>query len=104
LDGRNGMQTQAEHLVNPANDALDAANKLYDLGDPGDDDDKKPQRDEAQQHLKEAHGTLRDQIDVVRGGQNEFCDEPRDANSQFKNAMVVAKNSVDANQSQVDQV
>lgn len=104
LDGCNGMLTQAENLTTRANEGLEAANQLKDLGDPGDDEDKKSQVDAAQDHLKEASDTLRTQIDVVRGGLNEFYDTLRDVNAQFKSAIALAKNGADGNQSQVDQV
>lgn len=106
LDGCNGMLTQAQNLATRAQEALDAANQAKELHDAGDggDDDKKAKIDEADQHLKEAGDTLKEQIDVVRGGLNAFYDTLRDVNKQFKNAIALAKNGVDGNQSQVDQV
>jgi uncharacterized coiled-coil DUF342 family protein len=103
LDGCIGMLTQAQNLTTRANEALDAANQAKDLRDAA-DDDKKSQLDEAEQHLKEASDTLREQIGLVRDGLNEFYDTMRDVNTQFKNAIALAKNGVDGNQSQVDQV
>ena len=100
-DGCNGMLTQAGNLTTRAKEALDAANKAKDLRDAaGSDDDKKSQLEEAEQHLKEASNTLREQIDVVRGGLNEFYDTIRDVNTQFKNAIALAKNGADGSQSQ----
>lgn len=105
LDGCNGMLTQAENLTTRANEALEAANQAKDLREAADsDEDKKSQLEEAEQRLKEASDTLREQIDVVRGGLNEFYDTLRDVNTQFKNAIALAKNGADGSQSQVDQV
>ena len=107
LDGCNGMLTQAGNLTTRASEALDAARQAKDLRDAAgsdDDDEKKSQLNEAEERLKEATDTLREQIDVVRGALNEFYDMLRDVNTQFKNAIALAKNGADGSQSQVDQV
>lgn len=105
LDGCNGMVTQSENLTTRANEALDAAKQANDLrGGADSDEDKKSQLDAAEEKLKEATETLREQIDVVRGGLNAFYDTLGDVNTQFKNAIALAKNGADGSQSQVDQV
>ncbi len=105
LDGCSGMVTQAQNLTTRASEALDAAKQAKDLRDSaGDDEDKKSQLEEAEGRLKEATDRLREQIDVVRGGLNEFYDTLRDVNTQFKNAIALAKNGADGSLSQVDQV
>jgi hypothetical protein len=100
-DDVNGV---AQSLLTRANEGLDAANKVKDLGDPGDDADKKSELEEAQQHLASATGALHDQITVSINSVSAFYDTIRDVNAQFKNAVSLAKNGVDGNQSQVDQV
>lgn len=105
LDGCSALLTQAQNLTTGANEALNAANQAKDLRDATDsDDDKKSQLDEAEQHLKEASDTLRERIDDHRAAVNAFYDLIRDVNTEFKNAIALAKNGVDGNQSQVDQV
>jgi hypothetical protein len=104
LDGCDGMQTQAENLTTRANQGLDAANQAKSLRDAGaDDDDKRSQLDQAEQRLKDATDTLRQQIDVVRGGLNAFYDLLGSVNGQFKNAIALAKNGVDGSQAPLDQ-
>ena len=105
LDGCDGMRTQAENLGTRANEGLQAAQQAKELRDAADSgDDQKARLDEAERHLKEASVTLREQIDVVRGGLNAFYDTLRDVNSRFKNAIALAKTGADGNQAQVDQV
>lgn len=68
LDGCDGMVAQAADLTGMANDALAAANALKNLGDPGDDDDKKSQVEAAQEKLQEVSGKVTDQIGIARNG------------------------------------
>lgn len=105
LNGCDGMRTQGENLKTRANEALEAAKQAKDLRDAASSDEsKKSQLEQAEQHLREYSDKLRDQINVVRSGLNEFYDTLRDVNNQFKTAVALAKSGADNSQAPAEQV
>jgi len=102
--GCDNMQRDSASLISLANDASAAISARQELGDPGDDEDKKSQASEADDHMHTAITAVDAQIEQSRDNFSTFYDSLRDVNTAFQAANAQAKSTVDSGQGPVDQV
>lgn len=104
LDRCDAVRAQLDKLKEIAESGGRAASQLQDLGDPGDDEDKKSQAEAARENVKEGADEAGRQQGVAQNALLALHDELRSVNQAFKDRIAQAKSVVDAGQSPVDQI
>lgn len=103
-DRCDAIRTTADRLVETAGSAQRAASQLKDMGDPGDDEDKKSQVEAAQENVTEGTSETQHAIEMVRTALLNLHDDVRSANGEFKDRIAQAKSLVDQGMGPVNQL